>query len=144
MACDRDDGTIVWHLTKGTPSVCLGSEKEDQMASQFSVQLTMRESPSDAQARAATALSEPARALGLRLKNRGAGELEYRPRIKWPLLVTLWHNLNHEQMTVKFVPADSGGTRVTISGTIPRGRHALAADPQHWSEVLGGSSAVSG
>jgi hypothetical protein len=109
------------------------------MASPFNVGLTMRESPSDAQARAATALTAPARAVGLHLTKR-AGELSYRPRVKWPLLMTLWHNLNHEQNTVKFEPAETSGTRVRISGAVARGHHALAANPEHWSEALGGSA----
>jgi hypothetical protein len=81
------------------------------MASPFSIELTMAESPSDAQARAATALTEPARSVGLRLKKRGTDELEYGPRLKWPRLVALWHNLRGEQMTVKFEPAEAGDPR---------------------------------
>ncbi len=109
------------------------------MASPFNIELTIRETPSDSQARAATALKQPAAAIGLRLKNQGAGELAYRPRVGFPFLVSLWHHLNHEQMTVKFEPGATGGTRVTISGAVARGHHALAANPEHWSEALGGS-----
>ncbi len=110
------------------------------MANQFNVELTMRESPSDAQARAAVALTEPARRVGLRLTKRGTSELDFRPRVKLPLLMTLWHNLNHEHMTIKFEPAETSGTRVKINGAVARGHHALAANPEHWSEALGGSS----
>jgi hypothetical protein len=110
------------------------------VASQFSVEVMTRESPSGAQVRAATALTEPAGALGLSLKNRGGDQLEYRPHLRWPLLAALWHNLNRERMTVKFAPAEASGTRVTITGAVTRGQHALATDPEHWSEVLGGST----
>ena len=109
------------------------------MANAFNVELSMREAPSEAQARAATALTGPARAIGLRLTKRAAGELGYRPRVQFPFLIMLWHNLNREQMTVKFEPGATGGTRVTISGAVARGSHALATDPEHWSEALGGS-----
>jgi hypothetical protein len=109
------------------------------MANAFNVELSMREAPSEAQARAATALTEPARAIGLRLTKRGAGELGYRPRVQFPFVIMLWHNLNREQMTVKFEPSATGGTRVTISGAVAGGSHALAADPEHWSEALGAS-----
>ena len=101
----------------------------------------MHEAPAEAQSRAASALSDPARAVGLRLTKRGSGELRYRPRVQFPFIIMLWHNLNGERMTVKFDPASAGGTRVTISGAASRARHALAADPEHWSEALGASPA---
>ena len=110
------------------------------MASAFKVELSMPEPPPEAQARAAIALDDPAGAVGLRLTKRGAGELGYRTSVKWPFLVRLWHNINGEQMTVKFEVADGSGTRVTIDGAVARGNHALAADPEHWSEALGASS----
>ena len=109
------------------------------MAETFSVELSMREAPDEAQARAATALKQPAAAVGLRLKNREADELAYRPRVGFPFLVNLWHHLNGEQMTVKFEAKATGGTRVTISGAVARGRHSLAANREHWSEALGAS-----
>jgi hypothetical protein len=108
------------------------------MANAFNVELSMREAPAEAQARAATALAEPAKAVGLRLTKRGAGELSYRPRVQFPFVLMLWSTLNGERMTVRFEPAESGGSRVTISGAVARGQHALAADPEHWSEALGG------
>ena len=52
------------------------------MASKFSVEVSMRDAPAEAQSRAASALSQPARALGLRLRSRGAGELSYGPRVQ--------------------------------------------------------------
>jgi hypothetical protein len=110
------------------------------MANKFNVELSMREAPAEAQARAATALNDPARAVGLRLTKRGAGELGYRPRVQFPFLIMLWHNLNGEQMIVKFDPGAAGGTRVTIKGSVARANHALAADPEHWTEALGARS----
>jgi len=109
------------------------------MASPFNVELSLGEPPSEAQSRAATALEDPARAIGLRLSKRGAGELRYRPRVQFPFLIMLWHNLNREQMSVRFDSDPSGGTRVTISGAVARGSHPLASDPEHWTEALGGS-----
>jgi hypothetical protein len=110
------------------------------MAVAFTVELSMREPPGEAQARAAIALSEPARAVGLRLTARGAGELGYRPRVQFPFLIMLYHNLNREQMTVRFEPGPTGGSRVTISGAVARGAHGLASDHEHWSEALGASA----
>jgi hypothetical protein len=112
------------------------------MASGFNVELSMREAPAEAQARAATALNDPARTVGLRLTKRGAGELCYRPRVQFPFLIMLWHNLNRERMTVKFEPGTTDGTRVTIAGAVARRNHALAADPEHWSEALGPTPAA--
>jgi hypothetical protein len=43
-------------------------------------------------------------------------------------------------MTVKFELGETGGTRVTISGAVARASHALAADPEHWSDALGSPS----
>ncbi len=110
------------------------------MAKTFSVELSMSETPSEAQARAATALEKPARAVGLRLKGREEGKLDYRPPVGFPFLVNLWRHLDREQMTVKFAPASTGGSHVTISGAVASGRHALAANPEHWSEALGASA----
>jgi hypothetical protein len=107
------------------------------MAISFNVELTMREPPAEAQARAANALAEPARAVGLRLTKRGAGELGYRPRVQFPFALMLWHSLSGERMTVAFSDAPGAGTRVSISGAVARANHALASDPEHWSEPLG-------
>ena len=108
------------------------------MASPFTVELSTPEPPAEAQARAASDLTEPARIVGLRLTKRAPGELQYKPRVQWPFLVMLWRNITGEKMTVKFEPGESGGTRVTISGAVARGKHPLAADAEHWSEALGG------
>jgi len=107
------------------------------MASKFHVQLTMRESPGEAQARAATALTEPARSVGLRLTNRGAGTLEFKPRVQFPFVLMLYHTLSGEKMSVSFTPADDGGTSVSIDGTVGGGSLPLASDPEHWSGPLG-------
>ena len=110
------------------------------MASAFNIELSMSESPAEAQARAADALTDPASAIGLRLTERGAGELKYRPLVQWPFLIVLWRNLNGEKMAVKFEPANSGGTHVTIRGAVARGKRTLAADPEHWTDALDGSA----
>jgi hypothetical protein len=86
----------------------------------------MSESPAEAQARAADALTEPASAIGLRLTERSAGELKYRPLVQWPFLIVLWRNLNGEKMTVKFETANGGGARVTISGAVAPAKQQLA------------------
>jgi hypothetical protein len=46
------------------------------MASAFNIELAMSESPAEAQARAADHFTEPASAVGLRLTERGPGELK--------------------------------------------------------------------
>ncbi len=96
------------------------------MARSFNVELTMREAPVEAQARAASALVEPARAVGLRLTKRGTGELGYRPRVQFPFVIMLWHALNGERMTVTFRPEERGGTRVAIRGAVAGSRLPLA------------------
>ena len=106
------------------------------MAASFSHELSMRMQPAEAQAHAASALTDPARAVGLRLTKRSAGELGYRPRVQFPFLIMLWHHVNGERMAVKFEQAPAGGTRVSISGAVARRNHPLAADPEHWSEPL--------
>ena len=109
------------------------------MASQFTVELSLPEPPAEAQAHLAEALAEPARMVGLRLTKRTAGELQYRPRVQFPFLLMLWHNLNGEKMVIKFDPGDGDGTRVSISGAVARDKHLLASDPDHWTEALGGA-----
>jgi hypothetical protein len=110
------------------------------MARTFSIELTMSEPPAEAQARAAGAFTEPASAVGLRLTARRPGQLIYRPLVRWPFLLVLWRNLNGERMTVKFVPANGDGTRVTINGAVARVKQPLAADPEHWTDALDGSA----
>jgi hypothetical protein len=107
------------------------------MAQKFELELSMREDPAEAQARAADALEDPARAVGLRLTKRGAAALVYKTRVKFPFLVRLYHNLSGERMTAKFDPGPDGGTRVTLTGAVAGANHALASDPEHWSEALG-------
>jgi hypothetical protein len=107
------------------------------MANQFNVELSMRQPPSEAQAHAATALTDAARAVGLRLTERGAAELVYKPRVQFPFMLMLWHTLNGERMTVRFTPGANGGTHVAISGAVAGSRHPLAANSEHWSEALG-------
>lgn len=110
------------------------------MAITFTVTLSMSEPPSEAQARATDAFTEPASAIGLRVTKRSAGELKYRPLVQWPFLLMLWHTLSGEKMTVKFEPADGDGTRVTIDGAVARAKHPLATDPEHWTDALDGSA----
>jgi hypothetical protein len=109
------------------------------MASPFTVELSMREPPAEAQARAAGALADPARRVGLRLAKRGPTELSYRPRVQFPFLLMLWSYISGERMTVKLEPGEGGGSQVRISGAVARNKHGLAADPEHWSEALGAS-----
>jgi hypothetical protein len=109
------------------------------MAKDFSVELSLPDAPQEAQARAAGALTEAARAVGLRLTGREAGELSYRPRVQFPFALMLWHHLNRERMTVTFSAGAEGGTHVRLSGAVASANHALAADPEHWSEAFGGT-----
>jgi hypothetical protein len=106
------------------------------MGSEFEVEMTVREEPQEAQSRAAGVLEDAAGAVGLRLTGRTPGQLRYRPPIQWPLLLALYHRLKGEQMAVSFRPADGGGTAITVQGSVARGRHALAADPEHWAGPL--------
>lgn len=107
------------------------------MASAFNVEFTMREAPAEAQSRAASELTEPARTIGLRLTKRGNGELRYGPRVQFPFLVMLYHVLNGERMTVTFTPGTEGGTNVSITGAVPKSKLPVASDTEHWSDVLG-------
>jgi len=114
------------------------------MARPFTIELAIPEPPTEAAARAAIALAEPARAIGLRLAKRTAGALQYTPRVQFPFLIMLWHNLNGERMTVSFVHDGNGGTRISISGRTTRGSHSLAADPGHWAESLSATTVEGG
>lgn len=107
------------------------------MAKSFSVELSTRDAPAEAQARASSALADPAKAVGLRLTSSEPGQLSYRPRVQFPFLLMLWHMLSGERMTVQFEPAPDGGSRVSIGGTVAAGCEPLAADPEHWSAPLG-------
>ena len=108
------------------------------MPSKFTVEVSMRDAPAEAQARAASALSQPARALGLRLRSRDGGQLAYGPRVQWPFLLMLYRRLSGERMDVRFEADAGGGSRVTISGAVAKSKQPLAADPDYWTEALGG------
>jgi hypothetical protein len=110
------------------------------MATKFRVELLMSEAPAEARSRAETALKAPAKAVGLRLRSRGAEELYYRPPVGFPFLVNLWHQLDGEQMRVTFEPGTDGGTRVTLSGALAGARQRAAAEPEHWLAALGATS----
>ena len=112
------------------------------MARSFEVELSMRESPSEAQSRAAVALADAALRVGLRLTGQRPGELTYTPRVQFPFALMLWHKLQGEKMTVTFSPGSDGGTRVTISGAVASARHPLASDPEHWTEALGATASA--
>jgi hypothetical protein len=112
------------------------------MASNFNVEFTMREAPGEAQATAASGLSQPARQLGLRQSKQSPGQLEFRPRVGFPLLLSLYRVLSGERMTVTFEPAASGGTSVSINGAVSRSKVPLASDPEHWTEGLGGAASA--
>jgi hypothetical protein len=114
------------------------------MAREFKIELSMSEAPAEAQARITDALAEPAAAVGLRLSSRRPGELKYRPLVRWPFLLVLWRNLSGEKMTVKFEPADDGGTWVKITGAVARARQPLAADPEHWGDAVGTAAHADG
>lgn len=109
------------------------------MAKSFDVEIAMRQDPREAQALAREKLGEPARQVGLRLVGQTAGELRFRPRVQFPFLLMLWHNLNGERMTVRFSDGPDGGTRARFSGAVASGAHELASDAEHWSEALGGT-----
>lgn len=110
------------------------------MASPFEVELSMPQSPSEAQSQAAGALNDAALAVGLRQTGRRPGELQYTPRVQFPFVRMLYHKLQGEKMTVTFSPGSEGGTRVTIRGAVARSVQPLASDPEHWSEALGATA----
>lgn len=110
------------------------------MASPFEVELSVRQSPDEAQAHAAGALADPALTVGLRLTGQQPGELQYTPKLQFPFVRMLWHKLQGEKMTVTFSPGGEGGTRVTFRGAVARQFQPLASDPEHWSEALGATA----
>lgn len=107
------------------------------MATPFSIEFAISVPPAEAQARAVETFAEPGRAVGLRLTKRGPGKLQYRPQVQFPFLIMLWRALSGEKMTARFEPGEAGGTHVTIDGAVTRSKHALAANPEHWTEALG-------
>ena len=113
------------------------------MASPFEVELSMQQSPSEAQSRAAGALADAAFTVGLRLTGQRPGELQYTPRVQFPFVRMLYHKLQGEKMTVTFSRGADGGTRVTIRGAVARNVEPLASDPEHWTEALGATATAS-
>jgi hypothetical protein len=60
--------------------------------------------------------------------------------VQFPFLVMLSHYLKGERMTVSFNQDDeSGGSKVRFAGKVARSKHALASDPEYWSEALTGT-----
>lgn len=110
------------------------------MATSFEVELSVPESPSEAQSHAAVALAGAAKGVGLKLSNQSPGELQYKAPVQFPLLLALWRRLQNEHMTITFSPGTDGGTKVTIRGSLSQNRQPLASDPERWTEPLGGTA----
>ncbi|HEY2653539.1 MAG TPA: hypothetical protein VGI50_16570 [Solirubrobacteraceae bacterium] len=110
------------------------------MASPFEVELSVHQSPDEAQSQAAVALGDAALRVGLRLTGQRPGELQYTPKLQFPFVRMLYHKLQGEKMTVTFSRGSDGGTRVTIRGGVARNVLPLASDPEHWSEALGATA----
>jgi hypothetical protein len=110
------------------------------MASPFEVELSVAQSPEEAQSHAAGALAEAALTVGLRLTGQRPGELQYTPKVQFPFVRMLYHKLQGEKMTVTFSPGSDGGTSVTIRGGVARNVLPLASDPEHWTEALGATA----
>lgn len=106
------------------------------MPTPFNIEFSVSVPPTEAQARAVDTFAEPGRAVGLRLSKRRPGELQYRPQVQFPFLLVLWRALSGEKMTARFEPGEAGGTLISIDGSVARGKHPLAANPEHWTEAL--------
>jgi hypothetical protein len=100
------------------------------------VVLNVRGQADRVQAACVLGLQQHARDLGFRLAEQRSTSLVYRPRLHFPLLITLvpWlvRRARGEHLTIEFAPADQV-TQVTITGRAsPR-----ATDREQWSEALG-------
>jgi hypothetical protein len=88
------------------------------MSQSFTYELSVAGSPSDAQARVRSAVTDRMRqAAKMRLAGQDASSLSFRPQWSWPLLAALFRNIGGEAVKLSF-SADNGGTRVTVSGKV--------------------------
>ena len=128
-AVDFFVGALGFELVEDSPSLTNDGRPKRWLVVRppdSSAGLLLAQADGEAQARAATALVQPARAVGLRLTKRGGGELVYTPRVQFPFLLMLYHKLSGEKMTVTFAPGSDGGTHVMISGKVAGSNHLLA------------------
>ncbi len=108
------------------------------MSQSFSYDLTVSGSPTDAQARVRSAVTERVRqAAKMRLAGEDASSLSFRPRWSWPLVVALARMIGGQAVKLTF-SADNGGTRVTVSGKVAGDAQQLA-NREFWTETLSAS-----
>jgi hypothetical protein len=136
----------VWYALSGADSL-----ERNPMAKTFSYELSTTGSPEEAEARLQSAITERLRhptggssasnlQHQLRLKERTATSLSYKPKLAAPLPVSfsIWVSrvLRGESVEVQFASDGADGqTRITVSGQVGSGTQAIA-DREFWTGIL--------
>jgi len=106
------------------------------MSRSFSYDLSMPETPADAQARVRGVVTDQLRQTAkMRLASEQSNSLTFRPQWSWPLLAALYRMISGEAVKVNLSAIDSG-TRVAVSGKVAGGAEKVA-DRQFWAQTLG-------
>jgi hypothetical protein len=107
------------------------------MSHTFSYDLTLQDSPTDAQARVReTVISQLRDTAGLHLVDEASHSLAFGPQWSWPVLVALSHKMNGENVKLSFGVAGDG-TDVTVSGKVAQNAKSVA-DRAFWANALTG------
>ena len=105
------------------------------MSRSFSYDLSLSESPADAQARLRQVVSdELRRSANMRLASEESHSLAFRPQWSWPLLAALFRVISREAVNLNFSAAN-GGTRVAVSGKVA-GSAEKIANRDFWAQTL--------
>lgn len=76
---------------------------------------------------------------GMRLSKETPTSLSYKPKLQVPMpvsiIIWLGREIRGERINVTFIPNDTDGTRMAVSGTVGQGTQAVA-DRDFWDGVL--------
>ncbi|HTX12473.1 MAG TPA: hypothetical protein VME22_27895 [Solirubrobacteraceae bacterium] len=107
------------------------------MAQSFSYDLSVPGSPSEAQARLKSTITDRMRTAGrMRLASEDASTLSFRPGWSFPVFLAASRMISGETVTLSFSAAEgAAGTRIVVSGKVG-GTYRKLATREFWAETL--------
>jgi hypothetical protein len=101
----------------------------------FSYDLSLTDSPTDAQARLRdVVIKQVHQSAAMRPTHNAPDSMTFRPQWGWPLLVSLTRQIRGENINLKFRATDSGST-VAVTGKVA-GEAEMVATREFWTKTL--------
>lgn len=101
----------------------------------FSYDLSLTDSPTSAQARLREVVTEQVRqSAAMRPAQDTPGAMVFRPKLGWPLLVSLTRQIRGENINLKF-SATGDGTMIAVTGKVA-GDAEMVASREFWTKTL--------